>query len=112
MNTDQMIDFVDNRLFAIFIPTYHIFGPPEPRSRIEQEDLFLQWTSADATHMRGIVIAWGDRDRAPIIEGSRAFDRHLREHDIPHQAWEYRGGHNWVSWSPVIERAIAYQLRR
>jgi enterochelin esterase-like enzyme len=105
-----MIDFVDNRLYAVFIPTYRVFGPPEPRARIERDDLYLQWTSAEATHMRSIVIAWGDRDHAGIIDGSRAFDRHLREHHIPHQAWEYRGGHGWVSWGPVIERALAYQL--
>ncbi len=111
MNTDQMIGFVDNRLYQVVIPTYRIFGPPEPRSRIERDDLYLQWTSLEATGMDRIVLAWGDRDRAQIIEGDHAFDRALREHHVPHQAWEYRGGHNWVSWAPVIERALAYQLR-
>lgn len=111
MNTDQMIGFVQNRLYAIFIPTHRIFGPPSPRSRIEADDLFLRWTSPEATHMDGIVLAWGDHDHDDIIRASRAFDRHLTEHHIPHEAWEYEGDHGWVSWAPVIERALAFQLR-
>lgn len=111
MNTDQMIDFVSDRLFAILAPTERIFGPPEPRSRIERDDLFLRWTSLRATGMRRIALSWGTGDRGAIIEGGRAFHRHLEENGVPHEAWEYDGGHNWVSWGPIIERALITQLR-
>jgi enterochelin esterase-like enzyme len=110
MNTSQMIAFVQNRLIATYIPTHRIFGPVEPRSRVEREDLFLQWISPDATRMRRIVLAWGTDDRAPILAGSRAFARHLAAHGVPHEAWEYEGGHAWVAWAPIIERALATQL--
>lgn len=109
-DTDGMIDFVRSRLFAIIIPTHRIFGPPTPRSRIERDDLYLQWTTRESTGMRRIVLAWGDHDRGGIKQGSRAFSRHLTEHDIPHDAWEYDGGHAWVAWGPVIERALVTQL--
>lgn len=110
LNTEQMISFVNDRLLSILVPTQRIFGPPEPRSRIEEEDLYLQWTSPEATHMRRIVIAWGDSDRGGIVEGSRAFHEHLAAHDVPHEAWEYDGGHGWVHWAPVIERALAHVI--
>lgn len=109
MNTERMIDFVQNRFFAIFIPTHRIWGSPE-RARIERDDLFLQWTSPESTHLRRIILAWGDREQGGILDANRAFSRHLREHDIQHHAWEYEGGHAWTAWAPVIERALAAQL--
>lgn len=111
MNTDQMIRFLNDPLFSILVPMHRVFGPPEPRGRIEQDDLYRQWTSREDTRLRSIVLAWGDEDRGAIVEGSRAFSRHLTEHDIPHEAWEYDGGHAWVAWAPIIERALAHQLR-
>lgn len=111
LSTDRMISFVQDRLFAIIIPTHRIFGPPEPRTRIEREDPFLRWTSLEATGMRRIALAWGTGDRGLIVDGSRAFHRHLDEHGVPHEAWEYEGGHDWVSWGPIIERALITQLR-
>lgn len=112
MNTERMIDFVQNRVFAIFIPTHRIWGSPEPRSRIERDDLFLQWTSPESTRLRSIILAWGEQEQGGILEANRAFSRHLREHDIPHHAWEYEGGHAWTAWAPVIERALVAQLAR
>src|SRR5690606_7800107 len=109
MNTERMIDFVQNRFFAIFIPTHRIWGPPE-RPRIERDDLFLQWTSPESTRLRSIILAWGDREQGGILDANRAFSRHLREHDIPHRAWEYEGGHAWTAWAPIIERALITQL--
>jgi enterochelin esterase-like enzyme len=111
MNTDQMVSFVTDRLFAIIVPTERIFGPPEPRTRIEREDLFLRWTSLESTGMRRIALAWGTGDRGVIIQGARAFHQHLEESGVPHEAWEYEGGHDWVSWGPIIERALVTQLR-
>ena len=29
---------------------------------------------------------------------------------FPHASEEFEGGHNWVSWAPVIERAIAHAV--
>lgn len=112
MDTDGMVRFASDRLLSIFIPMHRIFGPLDDRERIERNDLFLRWTSPEATRLSSIVLAWGTRDREPIVRGSRAFSRHLREHEIPHEAWEYEGGHAWVAWAPIIERALAHQLAR
>jgi len=111
LNTQQMMDFVNDRLLSIIIPTHRIFGPGTSRERIEQDDLYLRWTSPDSTGMRSIVLAWGDGDRGAILSGNRTFSRHLTEHHIEHQAWEYEGGHAWVAWAPIIERALIAQLR-
>lgn len=110
MNTEQMIRFANDRLLSIFVPMHRVFGPLDDRERIEDDDLFLRWTSPEAARLSRIVLAWGDQDRGAIVEGSRAFARHLREHQIPHEAWEYDGGHAWVAWAPIIERALAHQL--
>ncbi len=110
-DTDQMIAFANDRVVSIFIPTHRVWGPVDDRRRIEEDDLFLQWTSPGDTHLRSIVLAWGDHDRGGIVEGSRRFAQHLSEHGIPHEAWVYDGGHAWVAWAPIIERALSHQLR-
>ncbi|MGF1464547.1 MAG: alpha/beta hydrolase [Sandaracinaceae bacterium] len=109
--TEEMLSFVQNRLLAILIPSEAIFGPPD-RRRVMQEDLFLVWTSAEATRLDRIFLAWGDHDRGGIIEASRRFHEHLERHDIPHTAVEYEGNHSWASWSPVIEQAFVEQVER
>jgi enterochelin esterase-like enzyme len=111
MDTEQMISFAEDRLLAILMPTHRIFGPTRPRERIEEDDLFLRWTSPESTRLDSIVIAWVMNDREGIVGGSRALHDHFEDHHIPHAAWEYEGDHAWVSWAPIIERAIAYQLR-
>ena len=111
LSTEQMIDFVEDRFLSIFIPTHRIFGEPS-RARIERDDLFLRWTSPESTGLRSIVLAWGDEDRGPIVSSNRAFSRHLTEHRIEHEAWEYEGGHAWVAWAPIIERALWHALPR
>ena len=110
LTTQQMVDFQNDRLISIIVPTHRIFGPLEPIERIQREDLFLRWTSPEATRMERVVLAWGSRDRDAIREGARAFDAHLGEHDIPHEAWQYDGEHKWVDWTPVILRALRIQL--
>lgn len=110
MSTQQMLDFQNDRLIAIIVPSHRIFGPTEPIERLHREDLFLQWTRPEDTGMRGIVLAWGTGDRGPIREGAARFSEHLTEHGIEHAAWEYEGDHKWVDWTPVILRALRHQL--
>lgn len=109
MDTEGMLSFLQDRLLAILIPMHRIFGPPE-RDRVERDDLYLRWTSPEATGMEKIFLAWGSRDRGPVIEGSEAFHEHLAEHAIPHRAYVYEGGHGWAGWGPVIEEALRVQV--
>lgn len=110
MNTEQMQSFVTDRLLGLIIPLQAVFGPPEPRSRIEHDDVYIRWQDANDTGLEAIYIAWATGDRSVIVEGSRALVEHLEEHAIPHQSHEFEGGHNWVSWGPVIERSMRYVL--
>ena len=109
MSTSEMLEFVDNRFFNIFIPTHRIWGRPS-RETVESEDPFLRWTDAGSTPR--IFLAWAREDRSIIISGSQRLDAHLSEAGVPHASEEFDGGHNWVSWGPVIERAIAHAVDR
>lgn len=106
----QMLEFTDNRLYATFIPTHRIFGPPEPE-RVAREDLFLRWASP-ADVGANVFLAWGTEDRAGIRDLNARFSQHLRERAVPHHAEEYVGIHGWVDWAPVIERAMRFQIAR
>lgn len=110
MDTARRIEFMQDRLFLIAVPLHRIFGPIEPRSRIERDDPFLRWTRpADLGGMR-LFVAWTERDRDAIIRGSTAFHEHLLRHEIEHEHRVFEGGHNWASWAPIIEEALRVQL--
>lgn len=110
LDTDRRLAFLREPLFQIIIPTYHVFGPPDPRSRVERDDPFLRWRSQEDVGTTRIFLAWGSRDRGEVRDGSRAFDAHLTEHGIAHTAVEYDGEHAWRDWDAVILRALAEQL--
>lgn len=107
-DSEQMMDFTDDRLYATFIPTHRVFGPADPR-RVANEDIFLRWASPSDVGLR-IFLAWGTEDREAIRALNARFTEHLADRGIAHHAEEYEGIHGWVDWAPVIERALRYQL--
>jgi S-formylglutathione hydrolase FrmB len=109
-DTEQMLEFIGDRMVNIFIPTHRIFGPPRPVERVRGHDPFVQLQKPADLHGSSLVLAWGKRDRPGLEDTNRKFIRHLQEHDIPHESWVYDGGHNWKSWTPVIGRALRLQL--
>lgn len=110
LDTERRIAFVQDPLFSAIIPTYHVFGPPTPRSRVERDDPYLLWTSQASVGQLRIFLAWGSRDRAEVRDGSIHLRDHLVAHGIAHTAVEYDGAHAWVDWNAVIVRALGAQL--
>lgn len=110
MDTERRLGFMRDPLINIIIPTHHVFGPIEPRSRVEVDDPYVQWSAPEDLHGTRLFFAWGSRDRDMIREGGAALHQHLEERGIPHVSREYDGGHDWVSWGPVIEEALRAQL--
>lgn len=111
LNTSEMINLVRNPLFVPLIPMDRIFGPTSDSSRVQRDDPFLRWQQASDLGSLRMMVAWGSRDREPIIRTSRRFHRHLVEHRIPHQALEFDGNHSWTSWGPVIEESLRRMVR-
>lgn len=110
LDTERRLSFLDERLFQIFVPTYHVFGPPSPRSRVERDDPYVRWRSPEDVAGLRIFLAWGSRDRGEVRDGSRALHEHLTARGIEHGAFEYDGEHAWRDWRPVILRALGEQL--
>lgn len=107
-DSEQMIDFTNNRLYNILIPTHRIFGDTSPAT-IAHEDVFLRWDSPEDVPL-SVFLAWGTRDRGGLKNLNIRFSRHLRENEVPHHAEEFEGNHSWVSWTPIIMRALRYQV--
>ena len=110
LDTDAMISMLDNRLINVFVPTHRIFGPKDPRSRVESKDVFLQWTSSEDLHGTALSVAWARGDRKALVKSGEKFVDHLSEHGIAHHHEVFDGGHNWKSWNPVIVKALARVL--
>ncbi|UJR81261.1 alpha/beta hydrolase [Sandaracinus amylolyticus] len=110
MDTERRISFTNDRLVSTFVPTLHVFGPTEPRSRVERDDPFVQWRTPDALGRTRLMIAWASQDRDIVREGGEALHAHLDQHGVQHVAHVFEGEHGWDAWAPVIEEALRVQL--
>lgn len=110
LDTDRRIAFVEDRLLQAIIPTLHIFGPTEPRRRVEADDPYLRWASPGALGTTRLFLAWGSLDRDEVRTGAEAFHAHLESHGVPHTALVFEGNHAWSSWGPVIFEALRTQV--
>jgi enterochelin esterase-like enzyme len=111
-DTEQMIDFANDRLFSVFIPTHRAFGPTEARDRwrIRQSDPFVRWRSPVDLGTR-LFLGWAEHDREGIVRGNRRLVRHLEQHGIPHVYREFPGAHGWAAWKPVLLEVLATHVR-
>lgn len=110
MDTDHRIAFMRNPMINMMIPTHHVFGPTEPRERVEADDPFVLWQRPEDLGGLRVLLAWGTRDRDEIREGGAALHRVLSERGIPHEQREFEGEHGWRDWAPMIEEALRIQL--
>lgn len=110
LDTERRIEFVEDRLWQSILPTYHVFGPPTPRWRVERDDPFVQWRAPDALGGTRLYLAWGDGDRDEVGEGAERLHAHLEAHGVPHVSAEFSGDHSWRSWGPVILDALRVQV--
>ena len=109
LDTQRRLEFLRDPLINVIIPTWHVFGPPEPLSRIREDDPWVVWESNEDVGAR-LFLAWGRDDRDFVRDGSERFHRHLESRGVEHAAEVFDGGHNWVSWRPVILRALQQTL--
>ena len=110
LDTDRRIAFVEDRLWQSILPTYHVFGPPTPRWRVERDDPYVRWRAPDALGTTRLYLAWGDDDHGDVREGAERLHAHLEAHGIPHVSAEFAGDHSWGSWGPVILDALSVQI--
>ena len=108
-NTEQMMNFANDRMTQLFIPVHRIWGPANERE-IRGRDPFLVWRRPADLHGMKLALHWGSEDREGIKATNVRLHEHLERQGIPHIAAEYQGNHSWVSWSPVIQQAMRDQL--
>jgi len=110
LSTDQVMLFSEEWFTRLFIPMDRIWGPVSDRERIERHDPYLRWqTQADLRGAR-LLVAWAENDESRILESNKAFEDHLSERRIDHEAIVFRGGHDWKSWTPVIEQVLRFAV--
>jgi enterochelin esterase-like enzyme len=108
-DTQRRLDFLRDPLINIVVPTWHVFGPPEPLSRVRADDPWVVWRRTEDVGAR-LHLTWGTRDRDFVREGSERLHAHLESRGVAHTAAPFEGGHDWVSWRPVIIAALRLQL--
>lgn len=83
-----------------------VFGPDAHGGA---EDPFAVVEKVDHGRLPEMRIDCGTEDF--LLEGNRAFHRHLDELHIKHEYEEFPGGHDWAYWDEHVREAIAFHVR-
>jgi enterochelin esterase-like enzyme len=109
--------FLERGLLSWIVPGDRIWGPVERRDgrrdgrrKTEREDPFDHFSRPEDLGGLRLLLAWGERDRRHVVETNERFERHLREHGIPHASFVFAGGHDWKAWTPALDRVLATQI--
>jgi enterochelin esterase-like enzyme len=110
MSSDDVARFADAWYSRHFIPIDRIWGPVSDLERVENEDLFLRWTTQKDLHGLRLMVAWAEGDRQQIVDSNQAFETHLVERKIEHDLLIFSGGHDWKSWTPAIKQVLRFAI--
>ncbi len=110
LSTDDVTDFADEWFTRLFIPMDRIWGPISERDRIERQDPYLRWNSQSGLNGMRLMVAWAEEDETRIVGSNEAFRQHLVESQVEHESVVFEGGHNWKSWTPVIEQVLRFAI--
>ncbi|NVB42529.1 esterase family protein [Pseudenhygromyxa sp. WMMC2535] len=95
------------------MPHERLFGPPEvARETARTENPFAKLQTAADLHGTQLLIGAGRRDLPGLLRSNRKFHAHLEAAQIPHHYIEYRGGHDWRSWSQLFPVALCLHMRK
>lgn len=110
LSSDEVVRMSDQWFTRLFVPMERIWGPMSDRARIEREDPFLRWSEPEDLEGKRLMVAWAEQDNDQIRRSNRAFHDHLVTHQIPHEQLVFEGGHDWVSWTPVIPSVLRFAI--
>ncbi len=109
-DVDAALDFMDNFFLRLFVPVDSIWPGRRDVGEMRRRDVYHRWRKdADLKGVK-LLLAWARRDRQGIIDTNRKFTQHLTRRGVNHTAFEFEGGHNWVSWRPVFRRVLREQV--
>lgn len=75
-------------------------GPEDPFAIVQQ---------VDHGRIPALRIDCGTSDF--LLDGNRAFHRHLEEMKVPHEYEEFPGGHDWAYWDEHVRQAVAFHAK-
>ncbi len=110
LGTDDVLAFSESWFARIIVPMERIWGPTTDRATIERDDPFLRWRSQEDLGGTRLMVAWAEGDDDRILESNRAFHEHLVASRIAHAQKVFEGGHNWVSWTPVLGDVLRFSI--
>jgi enterochelin esterase-like enzyme len=101
----------DSSFLRWFVDFERIFGDLEDGEFLRTHNPYAILRRRDPGEAcQRLFLATGDREKPFFLDTSRAFHLFLAKRGVDHHWEEYRGGHGWRFWSPVIERALSWAV--
>ena len=91
----------------MYFPSLNIFGYRKNSNLI---DPYLVWVNGSNEPKPRLQLIWGDKDYKGIIKTNQDLHQRLTEAKVEHDAYVYQGGHKWVDWVPLLNRAMNFSL--
>jgi enterochelin esterase-like enzyme len=73
-------------------------------------DPFVGWVENETLRQKKLFLAWGTGDSTRIRQSNEVFASRLDESGLEFTRQVYEGGHKWIDWKHVIEKAIGKNL--
>lgn len=109
-DSESALDFMGNFWLRLMVPVRNIWPDIRDKAALRKRDVFHRLRrDADRNGVR-FAFAWASRDRRGIVSTNRKLIEHLRDKGIKHRSIEFDGGHNWVSWGPIITQLLREQV--
>ena len=91
----------------MYFPSINIFGYRKDSNLI---DPYKIWVNGSNDKTPRLQLIWGDKDHKGIIKTNQNLHDRLEAVNIEHDAYVYNGGHKWVDWVPLFNRAMNFSI--
>jgi len=104
----KAIEFVNSRLLDWRIDIRRMLGDGTDRAFLERANPYSLVKALAPEKRPRLFVAAGTDEPDSLRLASSNFHEFLDREGVAHEWVAFQGGHNWKSWPPVVERAIAH----
>jgi S-formylglutathione hydrolase FrmB len=108
---EKAIEFVNNRFLDWRIDIRRMLGDGTDKAFLERNNPYSLIEALAPEKRPRLFVAVGTDEPESRRLASSNFHQFLDRRGDEHEWVAFQGGHNWESWAPVIEKAIAHAVR-
>jgi S-formylglutathione hydrolase FrmB len=106
----KAVELANRRFLDWTMDIRRMLGDGTDRAFLDEINPYSLIEKIDPAEMPRLFVAAGTEEPDSLRLASTRFHEFLDGRGVAHEWVEFPGGHDWPSWAPVIERAIAHAV--